>query len=436
MGLFVGLGWIVAQEVGTDLVRLTELAVSELLGAAPGLADGDRIAKGVAIIAAMEDEKSGAAKLGVALQADPSFGNLRGGWIQHRSGSGMMVQEHMLPHLMIRRVMSGKSAESLVAEAREFAASPTSATEYYASIAGVTVSDTVSLGDNIDLIPWADVPDGLQKTAFSGGSSHEAGFSISSFVNRPATATSAIRARSAEYQILFSSHDDAKAATETAGEERALRQVVVNDVVRCITALSTRTVAVIGGWSQFDREIANDIASASYEYGSTLFESAVRAASSKPIALDGVSLAGLFRRFDKFKESEKVVMRVALDRLIQAIRRQNTVDKAIDLGIALEVLLLHGINDRGELRFRTSIRGATFLEGTKSERLESFKLLRAAYDLRSEAVHSGVLKTEKKGPPPEQVLEEAIDTCAAIARKLIDRGSFPDWDVDYVIGGA
>jgi Apea-like HEPN len=65
------------------------------------------------------------------------------------------------------------------------------------------------------------------------------------------------------------------------------------------------------------------------------------------------------------------------------------------------VMLLHGIGneDRGELRFRSAIRAAAFLGGEKPERLKAFKLLKDAYDLRSQAVHSGVLKEGKKGRP-------------------------------------
>ena len=207
--------------------------------------------------------------------------------------------------------------------------------------------------------------------------------------------------------------------------------------MRCITVLSVRPVAALGNWARFDKKIANDISATGYQYNGALFENAVRAASSKPVALEGEPIAKLFHCFEEFKRSEKNVMRVSLDRLSQALRRQGIVDRAIDLGIALEVMLLHGIgkNDRGELRFRSSIRGATFLGGSKPERLKTLKLLKDAYDLRSKAVHSGVLNEEKKRPPPGQILEDATGTCARIACKLIDRGSFPNWDAEYVIGG-
>ena len=108
-----------------------------------------------------------------------------------------------------------------------------------------------------------------------------------------------------------------------------------------------------------------------------------------------------------------------------------------DFGVALEVLLLHDLYDnyRGELRFRSSIRGATFLGGAKRERLKILKILKDAYDLRSQAVDSGILKARKGRPLPEEILRGAMGCYAHIARRLIERGSFPDWEAEYVVGG-
>ena len=84
------------------------------------------------------------------------------------------------------------------------------------------------------------------------------------------------------------------------------------------------------------------------------------------------------------------MLRIAIDRLYQALLRKKSVNQAIDLGIALEVVLLHGIGeaDRGEMRYRTSIRGAAFLGENKADRVVIFKRLKEAYDLRSKAVQA------------------------------------------------
>jgi len=296
-----------------------------------------------------------------------------------------------------------------------------------------------SLGNNIDLVPWADVPDDDQKRKFGPDlSDRDFAVMMSGFPRGRASAASAIRIRSPEHQVLFSSNKDAEASAVNSGVEFSMaRTLQVRDVVGCITALSVCAVAAISSWSRFDRKIVNAISPSGYSHDGTLFDHAVSAASKKPETLDKKAVAELFSHFQKLDSREKDVMRIALARLNQALRRQNTVDKAIDLGIALEVMLLHGVgdDDRGEMRYRSSIRGATFLGGNKTNRLKTFTLLKAAYDLRSKAVHSRVFGSKKKEPPPEKILEDATRVCANIARKIIDRESFPDWETEYVVGG-
>lgn len=420
-----------------NIADLAKQAASELLEAMPTLMAAAHFEKSNRIIQALEGGQNSAAKLKTAIHEDSSFGGLRGGWIQG-GNYGMTLEGHMLPYILINSALDGESIGPIIAEARAFAKSATCITERYAPLAGVTVAKSVKLDNKIDLVPWADVPDSYQKTKF-GPNSPDTILALkeSGIFQRRAVANSAIRVRSLKRQVLFSSHKDAKTVADASASANNVRSEQIRDIVRCITALNVYAVAAIGNWTLFDRKIANGISSGGYSYHGTLFERAVQAASSKPSMLDEGFLPGLFHHFEKFESSEKDVLRVALDRLNQALRKQNIVDKAIDLGIALEVMLLHGIgeNDRGELRYRSSIRGASILGGKKSERLENFKLLKAAYDLRSKAVHSGVLKKEKKRPPPEQILKHATSACASIARKLINRGSFPDWEAEYVVGG-
>lgn len=412
-----------------DITHLLETAANELAGDIP-------IESGVAINQALRNERSGAARLKVVISEDASFGDLRAGWLQQVDGMGMAINYHMLTAHLIRNVVDGHSSKTVVKEARTFAASPTSSTVSYTALAGITVAEAVCLGPNVDLVPWIDVHDSAQKTIFGTEvAPQEIGLSM---WQQRSIATSAIRVHSAECQVVFSSHEDAKPMVEASNREATARTELRLDVLRCLTALSVYPVASIGGWSQFDRTVPNSFIGTGYWHNGDLFDRAVKVASADPVALDGKSIAELFQQFEKFKPAEKSVMRVALDRLNQSIREPNIVDKAIDLGIAIEVMLLHGIgkNNIGELRFRTSIRGATFLGGEKLEQLKTFKLLKDAYDLRSKAVHTGILEPNKKEPPPKPILEDATSTCARIARKLIAIGSFPNWEADYVIGGG
>ncbi|WP_162913123.1 HEPN domain-containing protein [Rhodospirillaceae bacterium SYSU D60014] len=350
----------------------------------------------------------------------------------------MAVQDQMLPHILVQSAIDGESVGPLIAEAQAFANSQASTVEWYAALAGVTVTEATNLAPDIDLLPWSDVPDSHQKRVFSGAFENRELLSGPAFMQFPTAATSAVRIRQAKRQVLYSRSEAAKIAFDATASEVAAQRERVQDVVRSLTALSVCAVAAIGYWTQLGQKIANRIGGIGYSYDGALFETAVRTASSKPIALDGQSVVLLFRRFERFEPSDKTALRVALDRLNQALRERDIVDSAIDVGIALEVILLHGFgaNDRGELRFRASIRGAAFLGGDKAERLKTFNVLKDAYDLRSRAVHSGRLEKGKRAMEPKQKLEEANSICASIARKVIERGSFPDWDSEYVIGGA
>ncbi len=123
-------------------------------------------------------------------------------------------------------------------------------------------------------------------------------------------------------------------------------------------------------------------------------------------------------------------MRTAIDRLNASWVSKALTDQAIDVGIALEVLLLHDSGkDRGELRYRLSERGAKILGGNGAQQLERFRKLKAIYDLRSKAVHIGSIEDNEA---TRARLVEAREFCGLIAGRIIKLGGFPDWEEDFV----
>lgn len=143
------------------------------------------------------------------------------------------------------------------------------------------------------------------------------------------------------------------------------------------------------------------------------------------------------RKFEALKEPVKKKLRVPLDRLNQALRRSKQVDQVIDLGIALEALLIsEGTREQLSLTFR--LRGAWFLGDTSDRRGELYKEFKSIYDLRSVAVHSGyvkpTLKLNHKIIEVKELLERGFDYCRQIVHKIIYDGKFPEWK-SLVLGG-
>ncbi len=162
-----------------------------------------------------------------------------------------------------------------------------------------------------------------------------------------------------------------------------------------------------------------------------------RGAGSKRSPLKAEQAQTIFEKYFKLSEAERRALRIPLTRLNQSMRRVDMVDRAIDLGIALESLVLSGkddLNVQGEITYRLSHRGACFIgEDTKSRR-EIFHLLKAVYGLRSNAIHTGVVSGQARSGgirwEPEDALSEAQSVCAQILTRCIMEGGRPeDWNV-------
>lgn len=379
-----------------------------------------------AIMKALREEGSAASRLAKAMQNDESFGYLRGGCLAGWDFSHN-IQDYELPYDFIFAALHEGSASNAVKTARAFAASGVSGFEWYSAVTGLKPTKALSLKDGVDLVPWDDVPDSDRKAVFGGQGTDDLSLAF-----RRAKATAAVRIRVAKRQVLFQSLDDAEKFRSALTWEKP-REAAEN-TVRCATALTCAPMAIIGSWVQFDTDFPNALSgSGSITRGPSLFDWSLSFA--EPVTV-GPPIIGLYLKFTKLPPDDQTALGISLDRLAQALRRDNSIDKAIDLGIALEAVLLHGLGDtgRGELKFRAAIRGATFIGGSREKRLETLRLLQDAYDLRSTAVHSGKLGGRKHGKTPEEILDAAATSCAAIAQQLITRGAFPDWDKEFVIG--
>lgn len=131
-------------------------------------------------------------------------------------------------------------------------------------------------------------------------------------------------------------------------------------------------------------------------------------------------------------ETRTALLKIPLDRYIRSKQGGTLTDICIDLGIALEALLLHEIEgDHGELNHRLSLRGAWLLAKNLEDRLTIFSQLKKGYGLRSKAVHRGLVKESEQN---RQIVEDARTLCEKILRRFLEIGHAPDWG-NLVLGG-
>ncbi|AMS44698.1 HEPN domain-containing protein [Aminobacter aminovorans] len=105
-------------------------------------------------------------------------------------------------------------------------------------------------------------------------------------------------------------------------------------------------------------------------------------------------------------------------------------DRALDLGIAAEIMLMHDHSPaNNEIAHKIGSRAAWLLGCSPEERAAIFSDMKALYQARSQAAHSGVLSTKSR------VDLDASDRLITRAfNAIIERGHFPDWSI-LVMGG-
>lgn len=128
--------------------------------------------------------------------------------------------------------------------------------------------------------------------------------------------------------------------------------------------------------------------------------------------------------FSVLPEEVKHKLRIPMERINNYAALKDPVDKAIELGVALEALFLED-NNRSELRYQFSLRAATLLGTDAGSRHEIFDLMKTMYDLRSQAVHNGRIPKKLAEKAPD--LMEKVAPLATKAVKYMIEEQGVDW---------
>ena len=287
---------------------------------------------------------------------------------------------------------------------------------HLSGISGISIAKTLSLAPNIKLVTEDDIPPSKAREfifrlnrlqGIVGDASHE--------ILRPKVALMI----SNEQQLLIpnKSRDP---------PENALPMDTVRDLERrilcCLTLASATTAPVFSAKTSWIDHPAQSYHGLTGLAGGT---SPGQQYSSRYSPVDGALVSHVFKHIDKMPSIDQGTLFLATERLRKSRLHEEPTDRAIDLGIALEIMLLHGAQGNQELSYRAAVHGARLLGANKKDRQSIFETLRGAYSARSAAVHTGQLRKQAH----ISSLELADALCRKVAIKIIDLGRLPgDWD--------
>ncbi|OEE57653.1 HEPN domain-containing protein [Vibrio splendidus] len=306
-----------------------------------------------------------------------------------------------------------------------FISSPTTPCMGVAALSGISVNDEIRLTDELTIVPFNTLPLSRAKETFFPPFMEpvfalKLGFSpivdigykppesavVLSFDVAPKTST----------KSTFSNNNNLASLTEL-GE--------------FLTLIDTATPVVIGMWSELK--------------GSVPCKEIIGGGWSSPV-VDVLSKrtyrltqdkwdehSALYAKFVALPQKVRDLLRVPIERINQARRRTNQVDRAIELGVACEALLLNDKEHNAQLSFILKLRAALFLGRTYEEKQTLMHFFGALYSCRSNAAHTGRLKPQIKiahrgNVDVHTVLAEGDALCVEMIVKIIEQGGFPNWD--------
>ncbi|KAE9648785.1 hypothetical protein EJA70_00550 [Pseudomonas sp. PB103] len=137
-------------------------------------------------------------------------------------------------------------------------------------------------------------------------------------------------------------------------------------------------------------------------------------------------LENLCRLSDKHREH----VRLPIKKLNEYYSCSDLSDSAVYLRTSLESLFLD--NDSGELSHRLSIRAAITMGGSVPQRLETYRMIKKAYEYGSKAVHRGRL-VEKRNEEVRRTLDYGASVAKRAIRKFL-ANPIDDW-ITVELGG-
>jgi hypothetical protein len=154
--------------------------------------------------------------------------------------------------------------------------------------------------------------------------------------------------------------------------------------------------------------------------------------TARPLVSYPVEASVVTRAFEligKFREIESFTR--AVDRLGRARLAASPVDRALELGIAAEIALMHDHSPaNSEITHKIGSRAAWLLGRDPGDRKAVFIEMKKLYQARSQAVHAGILSTKSAVD-----LDVADRLVARVLYAILERGGFPNWN-DLTMGDS
>jgi hypothetical protein len=345
-------------------------------------------------------------RLGDALVETEPFKNYANTWVFTESGSYRIGPRRFGDWAISRLVAKAAPMEILAGFEAEVQRNCTTYVEV-SPVFGVQIDRKCQLAEGVTLVPHADAT----FLAWGGrGAPQNSCYLCQSFEIKPAF----------EFGVVGSGSPQGKSVAKPKAATRdAIRQRLR---LSCLLASSGAIELPVSLFDADDDSL----------FAAELRSEVVRPMSTLPqtsFSANEELIETAFGELAGFQHQDSLAR--AIDRLGRSRLASSPVDRALELGMAAEIALMHGESSGNtEIAHKIGGRAAWLLGGDADERAKIFGEMKLLYQARSQAVHSGALS------PKSKVNMNAGDILVArTLAAILKRGHFPDWST-LVMGGG
>ena len=366
-------------------------------------------------------EHSLAAPVAEILKHQPEFPE-GGRFVIHRDNGWSGLDADSVAVALVKRVGAGESPTDAVSWLERVLTRKKGEGLCVLAVWGVSVRDKISFDNGVELLPIEELPN----SSLKAHAMRRRDFGdLVDLVPMPflRTPEAALTYRLTLEPVI----SDQRLGTPPIREDQLREYELLTDVLLALTAVGPGAPLHAGYWFQY---LDQDLHDALFHVGKTLSPPEILPTTFfEPKFLDPDATARIVSQYLRLGSGLHRRVRVALQRLNQAIRRSRFGDKAAELSIALEALL---VEDPGENTHKVGLRASLLLGGTSQERIRHRAIIGGIYTARSALMHGGEesaeIRLKEIGKlPSKAVAEEGVAICTAVIRRVIEQGEIPTW---------
>lgn len=308
----------------------------------------------------VEVEESISQAVVAVLKGEPELRVFDGGWIRMKSGGGSRLKLGELTcWLLAQTLLYGSDAA--VQRLQEFVGGQHRGVREVLALIGVTVEEETELADGVSLVPFSSLPRSQISTSLLPDPLE--------YTRNPFAALGL----PAPTAALVSIDEDGVELVEgppdpTDNSAYVSRQPLFHQISQCLTLVGPSSPVPTTQWAELVSPERVPFLGMQSGWGASMHEAYPQTTTALPGDGDVVRLVEQYLALD---EDVRKKLTVPLQRLNLALRRQDVVDKAIELGIALEALLVADRDENAPISYLLRIQSAEMGAASSPEEIET-----------------------------------------------------------------